>query len=300
MHLLVVGANGLLGSNVVHHGIQRGWTLCGTYHSECPDFEIPMSTFDLQTPDQFSTILKKYDPDAVVNCAAMTSVDNCESDPELAHILNGKAPESLAADCRQRNIEFVHISTDYVFSGSTREPYQESDRPNPQQVYGESKLAGEQAVMSTLPTALVARLAFVWGIHRSRDMLSGFPAWVREHLREGESVPLFIDQWVTPTRAGHAAETILDLLAEHHSDLVHVASSSCVSPYEFGQLIANRLNESKGPLMKESLCSVERAAARPVYSCLDVQKVESLSNRPQPTIEDDLDAINLDLSSDQI
>jgi len=298
MRLLVVGINGLLGSNVVHSGMQRGWTLCGTYHSQRPDFDIPMTSLDLRSPDTFSEVLAEYDPDVAVNCAGMTDVDGCESNSVRAHSLNAEAPQKLATDCRKSDVEFVHISTDYVFDGTTREPYQESDCPNPKQVYGESKLAGEKGVTTALPTALVVRLAFVWGIHRNEEELTGFPAWVRDRLWKNTSVPLFTDQWVTPTRAGQAAETILDLIERGCSELVHVASSSCVTPYEFGQLIASHLNEGEELLTKQPMHSVERAATRPEHSCLDVRNVESLLGRSQPTVDDDLEAVRL--SSDHI
>ncbi|WP_256403595.1 dTDP-4-dehydrorhamnose reductase [Halorubrum salinum] len=300
MRLLVVGANGLLGSNVVHAGRRRGWSLCGTYHSTRPDFEIPLSALDLRSPERFSDILAEYEPDAVINCAAMTDVDGCDSNPELAHALNSEGPQRLALDCRNRDIEFVHVSTDYVFDGTKRDPYCESDRPNPQQVYGESKLAGEESVMATMSSALVVRLAFVWGVHRSEETITGFPAWIRDKLQEDVPVPVFSDQWVTPTRAGHAAEAILDLLAADHTGITHVASSSCITPYEFGRRIAERLGASESSLVSASTESVERAAARPAYSCLDVQKVESLLGRPQPTIEDDLNTVDFGSSADQI
>ena len=213
MRLLIVGANGLLGSNVVYAGRQRGWDVCGTYHSTRPAFDVPLTQFDLGDYEEFGDLLEKYEPDVVVNCAAMTDVDGCERDPERAQLLNGDAPGGLAAHCAAHNVEFVHISTDYVFDGTARDPYAEEATPNPVQAYGKSKLDGERAVRSESEHALIARLSFVWGIHRSTGNLTGFPAWVRDQLRSDEAVPLFTDQWVTPKRAGQAADTLLDLIA---------------------------------------------------------------------------------------
>ncbi|AEN07837.1 dTDP-4-dehydrorhamnose reductase (plasmid) [halophilic archaeon DL31] len=291
MRLLVVGANGLLGSNVVREGQQRGWSIAGTYHSTQPAFEIPLTPLDLGESDTFDDILDRHDPDVVVNCAAMTDVDGCETDPESAHSLNGDAPGTIAAQCAARGIEFVHVSTDYVFDGTERDPYSESADPNPVQVYGESKFAGERAVREEVPDALVARLSFVWGIHRSRGDLTGFPAWVRDRLQAGEDVPLFTDQWVTPTRAGQAAETLLDLIAQDAGGLVHVACSSCVTPYEFGAEIAEHVGADEELLSEGSMADVERDAPRPTYSCLDVGTVESTLDRPQPTLREDIEAV---------
>lgn len=161
MRLLVVGANGLLGSNLVDAGQQRGWDVCGTYHSTRPDFDVQLTQFDLVDYEDFGNLLAEYEPDIVINCAAMTDVDGCEQDPERAQLVNSDAPGGLAAHCEVNDIEFVHISTDYVFDGTARDPYVEATTPNPMQAYGKSKLAGERAVRSESETALIARLSFV-------------------------------------------------------------------------------------------------------------------------------------------
>lgn len=291
MQLLVVGANGLLGSNVVYAGRQRGWNVCGTYHSTQPSFVIPLTQFDLREYGSFDDILTEHDPDVVVNCAAMTDVDGCETHPEQAHVLNGDAPGGLAAHCDANDVEFVHVSTDYVFDGTDREPYSESADTNPVQVYGKSKLLGEQAVTEETTEALVARLSFVWGIHRSSENITGFPAWVRDQLQSGEDVPLFTDQWVTPTRAGQAAEILLDLIEQNATGLFHIACSSCVTPYEFGEVIADHVGSSEELLSEGSMDDVERDATRPTYSCLDIENVESELDRPQPTLREDVETV---------
>ena len=291
MRLLVVGANGLLGSNVVRAGQQRGGNVSGTYHSTQPAFDIPLTQFDLREYDTFDDILSQRDPDVVINCAAMTNVDGCETNPEQAHILNGDTPGDLASHCDANDIEFVHVSTDYVFDGTGREPYSESADPNPVQVYGDSKLAGEQAVRDEVAETLITRLSFVWGVHRSRGDLIGFPAWVRDQLQSGEEVPLFTDQRVTPTRAGQAAETLLDLIEQDATSFFHVACSSCVTPYEFGEVIADHVGSSEELLSKGSMADIERDATRPKYSCLNVEKVESTLSRPQPTLHEDVETV---------
>lgn len=291
MRLLVVGANGLLGSNVVATGRQRGWHVRGTYHSTRPTFDVPLTQFGLQEYSTFDDIINEHDPDVVVNCAAMTDVDACETNPDEAYVLNGEAPGEMAAHCEANGIDFVHISTDYVFDGTACDPYGETATPNPAQVYGESKLAGEQAVREESENALIQRLSFVWGIHRGTRALTGFPAWVRNQLRSGETVPLFTGQWVTPTRAGQAADTLLDLVEQEASQLYHVACTSCVTPYEFGGMLADRVGNSSDLLRKGSTEDVNRNARRPTYSCLDVEKVEAELGRSQPTLREDVDAV---------
>lgn len=289
MHLLVVGTNGLLGSNVVSAGHRRNWDVSGTYHLTQPNFDIPLEQFDLRTHDRFDGILDEHEPDVVVNCAAMTDVDGCETDPERAHVLNGEAPGALAAACEGRGIDFVHISTDYVFDGSERDPYEEPAETNPIQEYGASKAAGERAVRNESDSALMARLSFVWGVHRNTGNLTGFPAWVRDQLAATETVPLFTDQRVTPTRAGQAAETLLELIERDATGLYHVACRSCVSPYEFGALLAEYSDGGPELLAEGSMEGVDREAPRPSYTCLDVEKLETTLERSQPTLREELD-----------
>jgi len=291
MSLLVVGANGLLGSTFVSTAHERSVGVRGTYHSTRPDFDIPLTQFDLRDHDKFDEILDRHDPDAVVNCAALTDVDGCEETPELAHEVNGAAPGAMATACADEGIAFVHVSTDYVFDGTERDPYAEEATPNPLQVYGESKLAGERAVRRAPGDALLSRLSFVWGVHGATGTLTGFPAWVRDQFQSGEEVSLFTDQWVTPTRAGQAAATILDLLDVGATGCYHVASRSCVTPYAFGEQLAGTLGHGTNALVEGSTDDVDRPAPRPTYTCLDTGAVASTLGRPQPTVHDDLAAV---------
>lgn len=291
MRLLVVGANGLLGSNVVHAGRHRDWEVSGTYHSTRPNFNVPLTQFELQQHTTFDKIIDEHRPDVVINCAAMTDVDVCEHNPEAAHVINSEAPAGMAARCEQAGIKFVHVSTDYVFDGTARDPYSETAEPNPVQVYGESKLESEQAVQEAMEGVLLPRLSFVWGVHRHDGGLTGFPAWVRDQLQAGEAVPLFTDQWVTPTRAGQAAKTLLELVERDVSGVYHLTCKSCVTPYEFGELLAERIGVSSDLLQEGSIDKMDRIAERPTYTCLDVAKVEDELGRPQPTLREDVEDV---------
>jgi dTDP-4-dehydrorhamnose reductase len=294
MHVLVLGANGLLGSNVLAAALARGWTASGTYHTTEPEFETTLIEFDVRKTAAFATILDRTTPDVIFNCAAMTDVDACEQNPGRAYEVNAAAPEALAEAAAERNIGFVHVSTDYVFDGKARTPYVESADANPIQVYGASKRAGERAVAEAHDETLLTRLSFVYGHHRSTGGLVGFPAWVRERLTAAEQTPLFTDQHVSPTRAGQAGTTLLDLVEFGEQGLFHVASHSCVTPYEFGQAIAQRLSMAGKVLAPGSLERVDRPAPRPKYTCLATDRVARALGREQPSLETDLDALSFE------
>lgn len=291
MDVLVVGAGGLLGSNVVSAAMSCTGSVSGTYHTAAPSFDVPLDRLDIRNADRFEQIVANRTPDLVVNCAAMTDVDRCESEPSMAAEINAEAPGRLADICARRDVTFVHVSTDYVFDGMANEAYGEDDDTNPRQVYGQTKARGEETVRAALDDYLIVRLSFVWGGHRGRGELSGFPAWVRDQLHAGANVPLFTDQYVTPSRAGAAAEAILALVEQDSSGLFHLTARSCVTPYEFGTALCDRLGADPSLLEPGSLQDIDRPAARPRYTCLDVERVEAELGRPQPTLSEELDEV---------
>ncbi|MFW6437289.1 MAG: SDR family oxidoreductase [Halococcoides sp.] len=290
MDVLVLGAEGLLGSNVVRAADRRDWSVSGTYYAERPPFDCSLTELDVRETTALADVLDDRDPDAVVNCTAMTDVDGCEAAPEQAQAINGAAPGAMTRCCTDRDVEFCHVSTDYVFDGRDRGRYREDDPVDPIQVYGASKLAGERAVRESAEAPIV-RLSFVWGVHRARGELAGFPAWVCDRLGAGESVPLFTDQWVTPTRAGQAAATILELLDAGATGTYHVAASDCVTPSAFGRSIADRVGADPGLCEEGSTADVDRPAERPTHTCLAVDRIEATLDRAQPTLDADLAAV---------
>lgn len=292
MRVLVTGAAGLLGSNVVTTARRSGDRVLATYHSTSPDLGTHTERLDICDNRRFESLLDSFQPDVVVNCAAMTDVNGCQREPERSMAVNGNAPGRLASAATDAGIDFVHISTDYVFDGRSTSRYTEPDRLEPIQAYGHSKLVGERAVADAHPRSIIVRLSFVYGYNTSNDSLEGFPAWVLGRLETGEETPLFTDQYVTPTRAGAAAETLLALARGDVAGLYHVAAKDCVTPYEFGRQVATRIDAPADCLIPGSLTEVERHANRPRYSCLDVTRVESTLGREQPTISEDLDTLH--------
>ncbi|WP_042662306.1 dTDP-4-dehydrorhamnose reductase [Haloferax sp. ATB1] len=291
MYAFVTGANGLLGSVVVRTLREQGHAVVGGYHSEEPAFDCPLHQVDITDTERVVELLDEYDVDLVINCAAYTDVDGCESNPELATAVNGTAPGDLAAVCDDREIPFVHYSTDYVFDGETDGLYEEDAETAPIQEYGRSKLAGERAVREVTADALVLRLSFVYGARGDTGDLVGFPQWVASTLAAGDTVPLFTDQTMTPSRAGNVATTTLELLDAGVSGTYHVASQSAVTPSDFGAEICEIIGGDPSLIESSVMADLDRPAARPRRSCLDVSKVEGELGRSQPTLDADLAAL---------
>jgi dTDP-4-dehydrorhamnose reductase len=309
--LLVVGASGLLGGNVVATARRRDERVRGTYLTADPAAEsngtvtgsvagtfagegVETVRFDVTggTGTDLGSLLDGVD--RVVDCAAVTDVDACETDPERARAVNAAWPGRLATACAERGIPLCHVSTDYVFGGRDP-PYTEGDDPNPLQVYGETKLAGERAVRDAGaegPEPLVLRVSFLWDVDRTAGTLAGFPAWIASELRAGGTVPLFDDQRVTPTRAGYAARVALDLFDAGSAGTYHVAARDCRTPFEFGERVAARMGaDAAGRVERSSMCDLDRPATRPAATCLDVSKLEGELGRDAPTLDEDLEAV---------
>lgn len=291
MYVLVIGASGLLGSNVVKASSSEGYETIGTYHSTDLQISVPSYQLNVLNDDRVGMLVRDHRPDLVVNCAALTDVDACEREPQKAKAINGDAPGLIATVCNDLGIPMVHISTDYVFAGTAEGRYTENDMKEPIQEYGKTKLAGERSVRRAHDDPIIVRVSFLYGYNRSIESLEGFPTWVIDKLRLVETLPLFTDQHVTPTRAGHAAEIIISLGNAGTTGTFHVAAEDCTTPYEFGTAVRNRLDAPSNLITKTSLSDVKRAAERPRNTCFDISKIKNTLNCRQPTLEEDIDAL---------
>jgi dTDP-4-dehydrorhamnose reductase len=218
---------------------------------------------DITDPAALRAAMGEAHPDAVVNCAAYTNVDGAESEPELAHAINGDAAGHVAAAAAAAGAHVVHVSSDYVFDGTKREPYLESDVTGPQSQYGSSKLAGEQAVAENAPGAhTIVRSSWLFGIHGPC-----FPATIARLARERDELNVVDDQVGCPTFTGHLAHALMELAAGTPQGLLHVAATGECSWFEFAREIvaATDAECDVGPC---TTAEFPRPATRPAYSVL--------------------------------
>lgn len=230
---------------------------------------------DFDRPETIEPALARYAPFAIVNAAAYTGVDAAESDPARASRANRDGPATLTRFCAARAIPFVHVSTDYVFDGTKGAPYVETDAPAPLNVYGASKLAGEQAVLDADPRAVVLRTA--WLISpRGRNFVRTILA---ERLRPGP-LRVVADQRGSPTAAGDLAAVILRILERiagtewqrEYGGLFHAAGAGDASWFELAQAVAEaagRRGIAFPPIVPIATRDHPSAARRPADSRLD-------------------------------
>lgn len=263
LKILITGANGQLGKCI--QDVSKHYLDYEFHFKSSKDLDI---TINKQVIRLFAQ--EKFD--YCINCAAYTAVDKAESDMENAYLVNAEAVRYLAEACKTHNTVLIHISTDFVFDGTKSTPYTEDDRPNPLNVYGASKLKGEQYVQQILEKYFIIRTSWVYSEYGHN--------FVKTMLRLGaerEEISVVNDQIGSPTYAGDLAEAILKIINTKTSDygIYHYSNQGEISWYDFARAIF----EIKGmEIMVKPIPSkaYPMPALRPVFSVMDTSKVKDL------------------------
>ena len=283
--VLVTGASGLLGSNLVLHAQRAGLTVIASSRVRPIDQEsITWIPTDLTVPEEISNLFEIAAPDWVINCAAATDVDRCEEDSDWAFSLNHIAAGQVAAAARDHHAYLLHVSTDAVFSGGGG-PYTETDRAQPVNAYGESKLAGEIAVFDAFPEAAIVRTNFYGWSPAGRHSLAEF---FLAGIKNGQLPNGFEDVFVNPLLVNDLADLLLDLLSKGAGGIFHAGAHDCMSKYEFGQNLASIYGLDGSTIQPISVDAAGLGAPRPKRLCLDVQKIERELGTEMQSIEEGL------------
>lgn len=276
---------------------QVGWELERRLSQVGEVFAFGRDELDLANPDQVRQKVRLVKPDIIVNAAAYTAVDRAEEEPELAMAINGTAPGILAEEAKKLNALLVHYSTDYVFDGIKPGPYAEEDEPNPLNVYGKTKLAGERAIQSTWEKHLVFRTSWVYGTRGKNFLLT-----ILRLAKERDEIRVVDDQVGAPTWCGTIAEKTAAALATLHRDfpkseeerlfgLYHLAASGCTSWYGFARSILEHSDETERHAVKVipiPSSDYPTPARRPRNSRLNCRKAEKLLGLQLPAWDTDL------------
>jgi dTDP-4-dehydrorhamnose reductase len=268
--ILQIGTNG-----------QVGWELLRTCSPLGELIGLDYPAVDLSDSAGLRELIRNTKPDIIINAAAYTNVDKAEIEPELARAINAVAPGVLAEEAKRLNAAFIHYSTDYVFDGRKGAPYVESDAPNPLNVYGQTKLEGEQAVQAVGGAYLILRTSWVYSMRQG-----GFVSKVLQWSRQQEVLRVVDDQISSPTWARMLAAATALALAQGRDDpagyisekagLYHIAGSGACSRYEWAKAILE-LDPKKSEHKVQQLLPAKSSqfptpAERPLVSVLDCGK----------------------------
>ncbi len=267
MRILITGSKGQLGNEIQQ--------LANDYPSYIFDYT-DIDELDITNSQKVDAYFDATQPQVVINCAAYTAVDKAETDEVTAFLVNAKAAENLARSASRLGALIVHVSTDYVFDGTSYVPYNELDKTNPQSAYGRSKLAGEDAVFQNATNGIILRTSWLYSAFGNN--------FVKTMIKYGKERPVLkvvFDQIGTPTYAKDLAKAILDIIpiAITHSgtNLYHYSNEGVASWYDFAKLVIEFCGidcDIKPILTKD----YPLPAKRPFYSVLNKSKIKETFN----------------------
>ena len=265
MKVLLTGSNGQLGRELTRQLEKKKIDHVG--------YDIP--EFDITDKEKMTAIIVKESPTVIINCGALTNVDGCETQKDLAMAINATGPKHLAEIARDRDIVLVQVSTDYVFDGAgiimdgALRPYLETDPIDPKTVYGESKAAGEKAVSETAPKHFIVRTAWLYGDGNN------FVKTMLELASKHPQLTVVNDQVGSPTSTVDLAAAIIDLIHTEHYGLYHGTCEGQCSWYDFAVEIF-RLSGIAIPVEPVTSEQFVRPAPRPKYSVLENKALNDL------------------------
>ena len=300
MKILVTGSNGLLGQKILAQGVHdpdveviacskgkdRVESIQGyTYHD-----------LDITDRNAVVALIVQERPDAVINTAAMTNVDACESDKALCWEVNVEAVGHLIEGCRQADAHLIHLSTDFVFNGEEG-PYQEEDKPDPLSYYGESKFASEQLMQaSSLKHWSIARTIIVYGIADNMSR-TNVVLWAKGALEKGEPIRVVDDQFRSPTLAEDLAAGCLLIAKKKANGIYHLSGKDTMSILQLVERVADHFGLDKSIIEPIKTSSLGQPAARPPRTGFVLDKpVRELGYAPR-SFEEGLDFLEHQLKA---
>lgn len=256
--ILIIGANGQLGSDLVLAYRANGDWVVGATHTD----------FDLRDTESMTQFITKVNPDCIINTAAMANVETCELHPNDANLINALAPAYLAHYCDLHYIQFVHFSTDYVFGGDKTSPYTEDDIAAPLNIYGNTKLIGELSVLNENQHSTVIRVAGLYGTSpcRAKNGLN-FVSSMIKLANEREFIRVVNDEIVSPTFTENIAAQCIRITDSNVYGIVHCVSQGQCSWYEFAEEILTCIGQQH-KLQIAAASEFPAKVARPKYSAL--------------------------------
>jgi dTDP-4-dehydrorhamnose reductase len=263
MRILVTGSNGLLGQKLVELILTKDDYLIATAKSKLA-IDQPKGEFhslDITQLEEVEKIIGKTKPDVIINTAAMTQVDHCETEREKCWLNNVTAVENLVKACEKTGTQLIHVSTDFIFDG-THGPLDELEKPNPLSYYGESKLAAEVAVQKSNIDWAILRTVLVFGV--TKDMSrSNIVLWVKKSLEEGKTINVVNDQWRTPTLAEDLARGCYLAAIKKAKGIYNISGYEMMTPYDIAIATADFFRLDKSLIKETDSTQFKQPAARP-------------------------------------
>lgn len=286
MRIFVTGANGLLGQTITSIFTRESdfeLITSGVETDSSSDLGHTYERLDLTNKDEVKKLIGFYEPDVIINCAAFTDVDKCETERELCWKVNVDAVKHLIIASRINNAKIIHYSTDYIFDGKNG-PYDEEAKPNPVSFYGRSKLASENALLTSGIDFAIARTMVLFGI--GNNIKPNFALWLIGKLKNNEPVNIVDDQIGNVTISDDLAFGTLKIIELKKKGIFNIAGSDILSRYEFVLKMCEVFGFNKNLVSKIKTADLNQPAPRPLNSGLITLKAQSeLGFNPMDSLE---------------
>ena len=281
--ILVTGSAGLIGTQIVKDLLDNHKQVYSCYNKTKPKLGI-ITHLDLTKKDDIVNTMNRIKPDVVIHLGAMTDVELCETETELAKKINTDATEILALESEKYNTFFVYMSTDYVFDGKVGMK-KENDKTNPINFYGKSKLDGERVFKKITTPNVIVRTSTPFGIHSKKI---SFPIWVKKNLELKKEISVVVNQYTSPSYVPNISKMIIEIIERKITGIIHLAGATKISRYDFAVQISKIINANRQFLKLTKMDQMDWKAQRPADSSLSVSKANKiLKNKPEK-IEDSL------------
>lgn len=278
MNILITGASGLLGGRIAEYADSRGDSVFSGYLRHHPPFGYPLK-LDITSSQSVSEAFRKARPDVVFHTAAITGVDRCEWERDLALQVNVEGTRNVADAARDAGAYLVFLSSDYVFDGS-RGLYREDDARNPVNFLGRTKVLAEDAVRASGAKHLIVRTSFIFGSRAARAE-ANFALWTIRKLKSHIPFRVVADQFVTPTYDRNLVKMLFEVAEKGIEGTLHLAGATRVSKYDFAFSIAKSFGLDWEVMIPSSRSDIGWIAERPADSSLDTSKAKAmLENKP--------------------
>jgi dTDP-4-dehydrorhamnose reductase len=272
---VVFGASGQLGVELVRELKSRQYEVAAWDRSSA----------DITDPAALENALASFDAEVVFNAAAYNQVDVAEKEPQAAFLVNALAVRNLALACRQIDAKLVHFSTDYVFDGTSTQPYVEDDPTHPLGAYAVSKLAGELYAQAYLDKPLIVRTSGVFGPGGLTTARGNFVEMMLRMASSGQPIRMVADHFASPTFAPYLAARTVDLLERGQSGVFHAGGGTPISWFDFAQMIFE-VAGLQPVLHRSNEREYRTTARRPKYSPLSNAKMERAGVAPMPPLRE--------------